>query len=230
MSGEMHGGHRARMKQRYRTQGLDGFDDHNVLELLLYYAIPRQDVNPIAHRLMERFGSLRAVFDASPEELQQVPGVGENAATLIKLMTDVNRRYLIDRGKRKTRPCLGETQAAGEFFLPYFHGIREERVYVAFLDDAFRLLACREMFEGGVNFAMLSVRKLVEAALAEHATNLILAHNHPAGQALPSFEDRETTLTVARALQAVQLNLLDHIIVAEDEYISMEECGYFARK
>ena len=225
--GEIHGGHRARVKQRYLSQGLDGFSDHEVLELLLYYAIPRNDVNPLAHRLMDRFGSLHAVLDAEVSELTEVSGVGESAALLVRLIRDLNRRYLLDRQEK--RPTLPDSQTAGELFLPYFYGIREERVYAAFLDDELRLLSCRLLFEGGINFAPLSVRKLVEAALREHATSVILAHNHPAGQAIPSVEDREATLHIRSALEAMQIRLLDHIIVAGEEFTSMEECGHFRR-
>ena len=227
MSEDIHGGHRGRMKQRYLSQGLDGFSDHEVLELLLYYAIPRSDVNPLAHRLIDHFGSLHAVLDAEVGELTEVAGVGESTALLLRFVRDLNRRYLLD--KQEKRPSLAEPEAAGKLFLPYFYGIQEERVYAAFLDDDLRLINCRLLFEGGINYAPLSVRKLVEAALREKATGVILAHNHPAGQAIPSLEDREATLQIRSALEAMEIRLLDHIIVAGEDYISMEECGHFRR-
>ena len=227
MSEDVHGGHRARMKQRYLRQGLDGFSDHEALELLLYYAIPRADVNPLAHRLIDHFGSLHAVLDAEVGELTEVAGVGESTALLLRYVRDLNRRYLLD--KQEKRPSLAEPEAAGKLFLPYFYGIQEERVYAAFLDDDLRLINCRLLFEGGINYAPLSVRKLVEAALREKATGVILAHNHPAGQAIPSLEDREATLQIRSALEAMEIRLLDHIIVAGEDYISMEECGHFRR-
>ncbi len=227
MSEDIHGGHRGRMKQRYLSQGLDGFSDHEVLELLLYYAIPRADVNPLAHRLIDHFGSLHAVLDAEVGELTEVAGVGESTALLLRFVRDLNRRYLLD--KQEKRPSLAEPAAAGKLFLPYFYGIQEERVYAAFLDDDLRLINCRLLFEGGINYAPLSVRKLVEAALREKATGVILAHNHPAGQAIPSLEDREATLQIRSALEAMEIRLLDHIIVAGEDYISMEECGHFRR-
>lgn len=229
MSDELHGGHRARMKARYLEQGMDALADHEALELLLYYAIPRADVNPLAHRLIEHFGSFHAVLEAEVDELTQVSGVGENTALLIRMIRDLDRRYLIRRAESNGRPTLNRTDAAGAFFLPFFHGLREEQVYAAFLDDDFRLLKCRRMFEGGINFAPLSVRKLVEAAIREHAVNIILAHNHPDGQAIPSVEDREATQRLAVSLAAVQLQLADHIIVAGEEFLSMAECGYFER-
>ena len=227
MSEDIHSGHRLRMKQRYLSQGLEGFSDHEALELLLYYAIPRADVNPLAHRLMERFGSFRGVLDAEIAELTEVEGVGESTAALVRLIRDMNRRYLLDRQEKRT--LLADSESAGRFFLPYFFGLREERVYAAFLDDELRLIHCRMLFEGGINYAPLSVRKLVETALREKATGVILAHNHPVGQAIPSMEDREATLHIRSALEAVQIRLLDHIIAAGEEFTSMEECGHFRR-
>lgn len=227
MSDQIHSGHRQRLRERFLSNGLDSLEDHTALELLLCYAIPRRDVNRLAHELLERFGSLSAVLDADQTALEQVPGMGENAATLLRLIPAMSRRYLVDRGKAGKKLCLQDSAQAGEFFLPYFFGAREEKVYVAFLDENCRLLACRELFRGGISYTLVSVRKLVETALSLRATNLILAHNHPDGYAVPSREDRESTETVRRALAAVQLRLLDHIIVAGSEYVSMEECGYF---
>ena len=176
---------------------------------------------------MDSFGSLHGVLDAEPGELTEVEGAGESAAALMCLIRDVTRRYLLD--KQEKRPRIPDSETAGGLLLPYFFGLREERVYAAFLDDGLRLLKCRQLFEGGINYAPLNVRKLVETALREKATGVILAHNHPAGQAIPSVEDREATLRIRSALEAVQIRLLDHIIVAGEEFTSMEECGHFRR-
>ena len=229
MSGNEHVGHRARMKQRYLAQGLDGFSDHEALELLLYFAIPRADVNTAAHHLMDRFGSFHAVLDASVEEIKEAEGIGENSALLLRLVKDINRRYLLDRQSDVKKPKLAGAEEAGRFFLPYFYGIMEERVYAAFLDDDLQLLNCRLLTEGDLNAAQMNVRKLVELALREKATGIIVAHNHPAGQAVPSLEDREATLKLRDALAAVQIRLLDHIIVRGMEYASMKECGHLGR-
>ncbi len=230
MSGNVHGGHRDRMRRRYLEQGLEGFNDHEALELLLFYAIGRTDVNPLAHRLMERFGSFRGVLDADPAELTEVEGVGQSAALLLRLIKDMNRRYLLDVQSAEKRLHLKKPEAAGRFFLPYFYGLREERVYAAFLDDKLLLLGCRLLSEGGISAAPVSLRKLVEAVIREKATCVILAHNHPTGQAVPSVEDREATAKIAAALESVQIRLLDHIIVAANEYVSMADCGYFQGK
>ena len=229
MSGNEHAGHRARMKQRYLSQGLDGFSDHEVLELLLYYANPRADVNPAAHRLLEHFGSFRAVLDATPEDVKEVKGLGESAGLLLRLVKDVNRRYLLDLQAAEQKPRLTGAEEAGRFFLPYFYGVTEERIYAAFLDDELQVLSCRLLAEGDLNTALVSVRRLVEVALREKATGVVVAHNHPAGQAVPSLEDREATLKLRDALSAVQIRLLDHIIVRGMEFASMKECGHLSR-
>ena len=223
MSGSPHAGHRGRMKKRYLEQGLDGFEDHEVLELLLYHAIPRVDVNPLAHALLDRFGSLHGVLDAAPEELEELEGLGQGTALLFQLVKDVNRRYQLDVLKAEKHPSLATPAEAVRFFLPHFYGLREERFYAAFLDDALRLLRCRLLFEGSLNDAPVSLRRLAEAAMRERAAGLLLAHNHPAGQAVPSVEDLESTRRIRSALEALQIRLVDHVIVAGGEAYSMAE-------
>ncbi len=229
MSGNIHGGHRARMKKRYREQGLDGFEDHEALELLLYYALPRVDVNPLAHALLDKFGSFHAVLDAAPEALTELEGMGENTALLLGLVKDLNRRYLLDLQKTEKHPSLASPEEAGRFFLPHFYGVREERVYVAFVDDALRLLRCRLLFEGSLNDVPVSVRMLAEAVIKEKAAGFLLAHNHPVGQAIPSLEDRQATQRLRSALEAVQIRFVDHVIVAGGEYYSMAGHDCFER-
>ena len=227
MSDSLHSGHRQRLRDRFLKHGLDSLEDHTALELLLCYAIPRKDVNRLAHELMERFGSLSAVLDADQDALEQVPGMGENAAALLRLIPAMNRRYLMDRSKNGKQLDLRTTEETGAFFLRLFYGSGEERVYAAFLDERCRLLDCREMFRGGISYTPVQVRKLVETAIKLKAMNIVLAHNHPDGYAVPSQADKESTLALRNALSAVQLRLVDHIIVAGEEFVSMEECGYF---
>ncbi len=227
--GALHAGHRQRMKRRFINHGLENFDDHNVLELLLFYALPRGDVNPVAHALMERFGKLSAVFDAPREELMKIDGVGENAAALIKLIPQVSRRYMISRSVSEEDVQLTNSSKAGRFIVPYFHGECEETVYMVSMDAKCKVLSCRLLFRGDVNSAGVSVRKIVETALASKATNVILAHNHPSGIALPSREDEHTTERIAEALRAVDITLADHLVVADDDFVSMADNGFFRR-
>ena len=222
----IHDGHRQRLKTRFREEGLDHFEEHEVLELLLYYTIPRKDTNPIAHELLARFGSLAQVLDARPEELAKVPGMGDSAATFLSLITAVGRYYLVNRTIQET--ILPSIEKCGQYLVPFFHGRRNEMVYILCLDAKCKGLCCKEMGEGSVNSAGVPIRRIVEAALGANATSVILAHNHPSGFALPSGEDVQTTKRVAMALDAVEIQLVDHIVVADDDFVSLAQSGLYS--
>lgn len=221
----IHDGHRQRLKDRFRKEGLDGFSDVQTLELLLFYCIPRRDTNPIAHALLERFGSLHQVLEAPLHELEKVEGIGEQASTLISLTRQLARSYGVSRSACQN--ILNTTSKCGEFLKPYFLGKREETVYLLCLDAKCKALGCTEVGRGSVNSAGLSIRRIVENALAVNATSVVLAHNHPSGLAIPSAEDVVTTRRVAMALQAVGIYLADHIVVAEDDFVSLMESGMY---
>lgn len=221
----IHDGHRQRMKDRFRREGLDHFEEHQVLELLLFYCIPRKDTNPIAHALIERFGSLSQVLEAPAEELAKVPGMGDSAATFLNLTTAVGRYYLVNRSMQNV--ILPTIEKCGEYLVPFFYGRRNETVYLLCLDAKCKVLCCREVGEGSVNSANISVRKIVEVALGANATTVVLAHNHPSGLALPSGEDVQTTRRIAAALAAVEIGLADHIVVADDDFVSLAQSGYY---
>ena len=215
----MHEGHRARVKKRFLEEGLDHFSDIQALELLLFYALPRVDTNPIAHGLLDRFGSLSQVLEASPEELCKVPGVGENGALLLNLIPQMGRFYMTDRAKSAT--ILTSLEQCAEFLVPRFFGRKLETVFLLCLDAKCKVLCCKELGEGSVNSTGLSIRRVVETALGVNASSVVLAHNHPSGLAVPSAEDIQTTRRIAMALQAVEITLVDHIIVADDDYVSI---------
>ena len=218
-----HDGHRERLKQRFRDEGLTHFDDLNVLELLLFYAVPRRDTNPIAHALMDRFGSLRAVLEARPEDLAAVPGVGENAATLLNLLPQLLRRYWADSAP--AGKTLTTTAQLGQYFMPIFFLERDELVYLLSLDARCKVLDCTLVNHGTVTTANVPVRRVVEIALRHNAASVVLAHNHVSGVALPSPEDIATTENIARALRAVGVELADHIIVSENDFVSLKDSG-----
>ena len=219
----IHDGHRQRMKKRFREEGLDSFTDIQVLELLLFYCIPRIDTNPIAHRLLAHFGSLSQVLEAPVEELQKVEGVGEQAAVFLHLTTAVSRAYLIDRSTRVS--ILPTLDDCARYLVPFFYGRRNETVFLLCLDAKCKVLCCREVGEGSINSAGISVRKIVETALGVGATAVVLAHNHPSGVAVPSGDDIQTTRRVAAALSAVEVTLADHIIVADEDWVSLIQSG-----
>ena len=220
----IHDGHRQRLKERFLRGGLDNFTDVQVLELALFYCIPRKDTNPIAHALLDHFGSLSQVLEASVEELQKVPGIGENTAIFLSMLTQVGRYYLVDRSQREV--ILPTIDKCGAYLVPHFFGRSVETVFLLCLDTKCKVLCCREIGQGSVNSAGISIRKIVEVALGANATTVVLAHNHPSGLALPSAEDIQTTRRVAAALRAVEVHLADHIVVADGDYVSMVQSGY----
>lgn len=222
----MHDGHRNRLRARFLKEGMESFEEHTALELLLFYGRPRCDTNEIAHALIERFGSFSGVLDAPLEELTEVPGVGETTAVLLKMIPEMASYYLESRSD--AGDVLDTTTKAGAFFLPKFFGKRSEEVYMAALDDKRKLIRCSCISKQGiVNAVTISTRKIVEEALRAGATGVILAHNHPGGVALPSANDKMVTKQVYTALRFVNVNLLDHIVVADSDFVSMADSGYF---
>ncbi len=224
---EVHAGHRERLRQRFLEHGPDSMEEHVLLELLLCYACPRIDVNPLAHTLLRQFGSLSQVLDAPIDDLKKVKGIGDNAAILLKLVPQLGRRYAISRGS--TDEVLNTTAKAGKYLIPFFETERDEVVYLLCLDAKCKVLACRQLFRGSVNSTVVNIRTAVETALRYKATSVIVAHNHTSGFALPSEDDKYTTLRLRDALQAVDITLVDHIIVAEQDFVSMADSGYFQR-
>lgn len=219
-----HAGHRQRLKERFCREGLDNFTEIQVLELILFYGIPRRDTNEIAHALLDHFGSLSQVLEATPEELQKISGIGESTALFLHLMTEVGRYYLVNRTTKTT--VLTSVSQCGAYLLPFFYGRRVETVFMLCLDAKCKVLCCKQVGEGSVNSAGISVRKIVETALGVNASTVILAHNHPSGLAIPSPEDVQTTRQIAVALRAVEIELADHIVVADDDYVSLAQSGH----
>ncbi len=219
----VHEGHRERMRRQMKTSGMDSLSDVQVLEVALYYAIARRDTNEIAHALLRRFGSLSGVLEAPRAELLKIDGVGESAADLLLLFIQMERRHLMDRAGRQT--ILDTTYKCAQYLMPRFIGEQEEVVYLLCLDAKCKALDCSLIHRGAVNMTAISVRKIVKAALDHNATSVVVAHNHPSGLALPSREDRATTLALKAALDAVDVVLVDHVIVADEDFVSLADDG-----
>lgn len=218
-----HKGHRDRLRKKFLTHGLDVLQDHEVLELLLFYAIPRMDTNELARKLLDHFGTISAVLEAPLAELKEVGGIGDNAAVLLRLITPLSRRYQLSRNEKGI--CLPTTQACGDYLLPYFFGATEEMVYLLCMDAKCKVLTCRLLHSGSVNSASVPQRKAAEIALSCNASSVVLAHNHPSGLALPSKADVDTTMQLKFTLEALEIKLIDHIIVAENDFVSMADNG-----
>ena len=220
----IHDGHREKMRSRFLSGGLEHFAEHEALELLLFYAIPRRDTNPIAHALMDRYGSLSAVLSAPVEDLQKVEGIGESAAILLKLVPHIYAKARLADVRRQD-VILNSTHSTGSYLLEYFTNERNEVIYQLGLDRKNKVLFCKKLGDGSVGSAALNLRKLVENTILNNASTVILAHNHPSGVALPSQEDYVATDRAKAALSAIGVQLVDHIIVADGEFVSMADSG-----
>ncbi len=215
-----HSGHRARVKARFLKEGLDAFEDHNALELLLFYAIPQRDTNELAHKLISAFGSFSAVFDAPVESLMQVGGIKENTAILIKLIPALYGKYAQSKQGAET-VFLKSAQAAGEYLVPQFAGQSAERFLAVCMNHKCKVLKTAVISDGMINSTALRSRKLIEAVIHTGATHVIVAHNHPEGVAAPSMQDVDATRYLFSTLKAVGVKLNDHFIVAGEEWFSM---------
>ena len=222
----IHKGHRARVRERFLREGLDGFEEHEVLEMLLFYCVARKDTNEMAHLLLKEFGSLPMVLSATPTELQRVPGVNQGVCTFFSFINELER-YRNIKTTQDEGNVLRSVEACGKYLSPFFRSRRNEEVYLLCLDAKCKVIGCKRIGEGSVNSAGVPIRRIVEVALNLNATAVVLAHNHPSGLALPSGEDIHTTRLVAQALQAVDVVLADHIIVADDEFVSLKQSNYF---
>lgn len=217
----MHDGHRARMRERFRTSGLDGFAPHEVLELLLFYGRARGDVNPIAHDLLDAFGSLKGVLEARPEQLMNVKGVGEETATLISLMLPIFRRYSACVCE-ECKQLKNRTEAI-KYCKALLSGWRTERFYVICLGTEHQLLGQRLIAEGSLTEVAAYPRMVIETALNYNAYSVLLCHNHPSGSCTPSQDDVTTTRHLSSLLAGLNIILLDHIVVAGEDACSMAQ-------
>ena len=217
-------GHRERVRRRFLDEGLDGFKDYEALEMLLFYAVPRQDTKVIAKRLIDQFGSLQAVFHTPPERLMQEAGLTEATAALIAMLPQLARKIEEQQAQENAR--IRSTLDAGRDVIAMFRSRQDESVRILCLNASGKVVRRARIAEGDVNAVHFPIRKLVEEALACKAVSVILAHNHPGGTMAPSQEDLDATKATKAALETVGIRLLDHLIVAGDNYCSLREEGY----
>lgn len=214
-----HKDHRRRLKERYHREGLDNFEDHNVLELLLFFGIPYKDTNNLAHELLNRFGSLSGVLEASREELMSVNGIGENAATLFNLIPALSRKYLEDKVDEKAP--MNSCSAVGNYLIAKYRFRQDELFSMICLDQSCRLRSWEIISSGTINVTAVNSRKVIEAAMKTSANAVILAHNHPNGLAIPSGDDIKSTIALVEALNIIDVRVLDHIIISGDDFVSL---------
>lgn len=220
----VHDGHRDRLRQNFIDNGgISAFSDLNALELLLFYAIPRKDVNPLAHRLLDRFGTLHGVFSASEQELCEVDGVGVETAVLLRLVPQIAKKSEVS--KTKEIKTIVSSSDAGHYCIPRFMYEEDEVVLMLCLDAQRRLRKCVEVGRGMANAVESNLRLITETALRCKACSVVIAHNHPDGIALPSPEDNAATRQIIAALQPLGIEVVDHIIVSGEDFVSYADSG-----
>lgn len=222
----VHEGHKERMRNKYVNKGIEVFEQHEILEMLLFYAIPRKNTNDIAHRLLEACGSLSAVFDAPIDILMQ-QGLSYNAAVLLHMIPDLSRAYQSDKFDNEEKIITDEN--IGKKMVHLFAGKNEECVYAFFLDAKGKEKYSGIISKGDASSAPLFSKDIVSIAARCKAVTVIIAHNHPSGVAFPSRADLEATADIADALDTIGIHLADHIIVADRDYISLSSTPPFSR-
>lgn len=216
-----HALHRQRLKARFLKGEFEGFSDHEVLELLLCYALPRKDTNVLGHELIARFGSLSQVLEADFEDLCSFCGLSEHSALLLRMIPSLSKRYLTDR--EKDTADYGDYDVMGQYLVRRYIGLCHEECNAVLLDNGYRILDYTKVGDGVVNASPIHIRKIAAAALQKNATFVVLSHNHPAGTPIPSGDDLNVTRAVQSALTLLGIRFLEHYIVAGDQYIGIQK-------
>lgn len=216
-----HKGHRERLRKKFLKYGADGLEKHEILELLLFFSVPRKNTNEIAHFLINHFGSLSKVFDSPIEHIKQINGVGESSAFLIKLIPEICRIYMEDKANadKKIITCKDIKNIIKIKFI----GRNEENFVLTLMDKKMKLVFLDAIRQGNINNVDIYLDKIISLAKIHNAKFAIIAHNHPSGDTLPSVNDIHTTKNIRLALNQIDVKLLDHIIVTTNNILSLAE-------
>lgn len=213
----LHEGHRARLKKRFLSDGGENMADHELLEMLLFFAIPRRNTNNIAHALLNRYGTLEQLLMASTEDLTQITGIGESSALFLKTVSAMIRRVATQM--KSELPRYFTAKDLEEHLLPLFSQLAHERLYMLGFDGKMRYLFCEKITDGSTSAVAVNVQNMLRIALSREATTVVLAHNHPRGLAIPSAADVAITLEYRDILRSVGIVLMEHYVVAEGECV-----------
>ena len=222
----IHEGHRKRLRQRFDQVGLDGFSEHEILELILFQVIPRRDTKPLAHELINHFGNLAEVLDASKDELMQVPGVGEAVASFLCLFSAVNH-WQRKQGEKPEKVILNTSAKAGSYLSARFRGRTKETLIILCMTSDRRVLYCDELGSGVGDSVTTTLREVARLCMKKNTHDIILAHNHPSGLVLPSREDITMTRRAQDFLKDIGVKLHDHFVITDGEYYSMKDHKLF---
>ena len=213
--------HRKRLRERFQKAGSDGMHDYELLELLLTFSIPRRDVKPVAKKLISTFGSLSGVLDADQTELEKLNGVGSMSASLIRLVKELYGSYLAEGMKKQD--VLSSPDAVINFSRVKLSGLSNEAFMVIYINVKNEVIDYALLQEGTLDNVAVYPRRIVETALSHHASGVILVHNHPSGNPMPSKEDKILTKEITDAAFALDIRVLDHLIVGKEGYFSFME-------
>ncbi len=221
-NGHEHTGHRKRLKKKFIENGFDIFEPHEALEMYLFYAIPRKDTNPLAHRLLDRYLTIGGVCDAPIDELQREFGLSESAAVFLKMLPEMSRLYT---ESKLSDDYVIDYETLGDVFKTKFIGRTNEAVALMLGDAKGKMIYFDIISKGSLNSASMPIRKIVDLSLRHNAKTAFIAHNHPSGSALPSRDDIDTTQTILETLASIEVELVDHFIVTDDDYVSLRQSG-----
>ena len=217
----IHAMHRQRVKKKFQQIGLADHPEHEILEFLLYYCIPYKDTNPLAHDLINRYGSLAGVLDASYYDLLKVPGVGEHTALFLTSLPQVLKYYTMT--KWDEAPYFASPEIYGAYAVNLFMDLTKEEFYICCLNAAGRLIKSEKLGSGSLDAVNIYIREAVEIVLRHKAKYVILMHNHPSGNLLPSAQDLMLTQNLWKAFNNLNIDVIDHVIVGGGKYFSFKE-------
>lgn len=218
----IHQGHRQRLKLKFLENGIEALEPHEALELLLFYSIPQRNTNDIAHELINRFGSLTAVFDAPVKSLCEVKNISENSAVLLKLIPQLLRYYQVTPDKSLS---MDNMDFVKKYFSSLYIGVKNEEFKVCCLDNNLQIISCNTMSVGSSNEVTVTARMVAKAAFDANSQHIIISHNHPDTSPKPSKEDITLTNNLIGKLKPIGIDILDHIIVGKGDVLSMRQCG-----
>lgn len=222
--GGAHKGHRHRVREKFLKSGFDGFAEHEILEFLLFYCIPRKNTNLLAHKILDKYKTLANVFDAPIDELMAETGISENTAALLSTIPSLSRIYETSKWKRIN--CLKNTEEAGQFAVSMLKDKIDEEFAIICLDANRCVHWSGTILKGTIDATPAYPRKVAAEALKHNAAKIILTHNHPSGTLISSVADKESTEIITKALKGIGIEVLDHIIVSGTRYFSMKEAGF----
>lgn len=227
MPKESHAGHRARLRERFRKNGFKAFSEYEILELLLTLCIPFRDVKPQAKALLKKFKTINDVFDAKLEQIAEVDGIGESAATCVEIIKEFAAYYLANRSQKA--PIFESPEDLIRFWQMRLEKLPTEVFEVAFLDNANCLMVdgLQRLEEGSSNRMVIYPRKIFSLGLRLGASSMIVAHNHPSGDPNPSQKDLIFTQTLQNVGSVINIPVLDHIIISSNGYYSFRQEGFF---